>query len=227
MNIIIIRTLILFGVIIIFLRLMGKRQIGQLQPYELVVIIMISELGAIPMQDTGIPLVNGLIPIFVLFTAQVALSFLSLKSERARGIICGKPSIIIEKAKIKEKEMRKLRYNINDLLEQLRSKGVTDISDVEFAVLETNGEISVFLKSQKRAVQPADLGIDTPYEGLSTSLIMDGHVIQENLENLNLTVEYLQNELNKYGITDLKDVFFASLDTQGQIFYQVKSSSKN
>ncbi|NLJ72781.1 MAG: DUF421 domain-containing protein [Syntrophomonadaceae bacterium] len=225
MLIIIIRTIILFAVTVIFLRLMGKRQIGQLQPYELVVIIMISELAAIPMQDTAIPLVSGLIPIFILFTAQVSLSYISLKNLRARGIICGKPSILIEKSVIREDEMRKLRYNLNDLLEQLRAQNVSDINDVEFAVLETSGDLSVFLKSQKRPVQPADINIETPYEGLSTSLIMDGRIIHENLQNLNLTENYLKTKLSGLGVEKIKDIFYASLDARGEIFYQMKTKS--
>ncbi len=226
MIIIIIRTLILFAVTFFFLRLMGKRQIGQLQPYELVVIIMISELAAIPMQNTGIPLLHGLIPIFILFASQVTLSYIALNSQKAREIICGKPSILIRNSQIEEEEMRKLRYNINDLLEQLRSQGVTDINDVQYAILETTGELSVFLKSQKRPVQPADLGINTPGESLSTSVILDGRIMHENLKILNLTLEDLEKELKKSGVGSLKDVFFASLDTQGKLFLQMKSSAK-
>jgi uncharacterized membrane protein YcaP (DUF421 family) len=149
MILVIIRTLILYTATVVFLRIMGKRQIGQLQPYELVVIIMISELAAVPMQNTGVPLINGLVPIFVLFASEVTLSFISLKSERARGIICGKPSILIQNSRIMEEEMRKIRYNINDLLEQLRAKDVTNIADVEYAILETSGQLSVVLKSDK------------------------------------------------------------------------------
>ncbi|MEN6327492.1 MAG: DUF421 domain-containing protein, partial [Syntrophomonas sp.] len=166
MNLVIIRTLILYTATVVLLRIMGKRQIGQLQPYELVVIIMISELAAIPMQNTGIPIINGLIPIFILVAAEITLSHLSLKSERARGIICGKPSVLIENSKIMENELKRLRYNINDLLEQLRLKNVPDIADVEFAILETSGHLSVILKSQKRPVVPQDLNISPEYEGL-------------------------------------------------------------
>ncbi|HZJ85397.1 MAG TPA: DUF421 domain-containing protein [Syntrophomonadaceae bacterium] len=226
MLIIITRTAILFAVTVILLRLMGKRQIGQLQPYELVVIIMISELAAIPMQETGIPLVSGLIPIFIIFAFQVVLSYISLKNLRARGVICGKPSILIEKSVIMEEEMRKLRYNLNDLLEQLRAKDVTDIGDVEYAILETSGDLSIILKSHKRPVQPADLNIDTPYEGLATSLVMDGRIIHENLQNLNLTENYLINKLQIQGAENFKDVFYASLDGRGDIFFQMKSKAK-
>jgi len=221
----IIRTLILFMVVVVGLRLMGKRQIGQLQPYELVIVIMLSALAAIPMENTGIPLVSGLFPIFTLLLAQVALAYISLKSERARGIICGTPSVLIENGKIIEKEMYRLRYNMNDLLEQLRSKNIPNVSDVEFAILETSGQLSVIPKSQKRPLVPADMNLPTTYEGLPMTLIIDGHVFPNNLSKANLGMEWLTTELQKFGINDFNDVLFASLDTEGKLFYQVKSNA--
>ena len=208
----VIRTLILFVAVLILLRVMGKRQIGEIQPYELVVIIMISELAAIPMENTGIPLLNGLIPIFVLVAAQVTLSYISLKSSKARGVICGRPSIVIEDAVINEDELRRLRYNINDLLEQLRTKDVFDISDVEFAILETSGQLSVILKSQRRPVQPEDLDIEPPFEGLPLTLIIDGRLIEENLVKANKTVGWLLDRLTQSGVKRIQDVLLASLD---------------
>jgi uncharacterized membrane protein YcaP (DUF421 family) len=202
---------------------MGKRQIGQLQPYELVVIIMISELAAIPMQNTGIPIIYGLIPIFILVAAEIILSYISLKSERGRGIICGKPSVLIEKSKIMEKELKILRYNINDLLEQLRLKNVPDIADVEFAILETSGQLSVILKSQKRPATPQDLNISPEYENLPVTLIIDGQIIQENLNKINLDVDWIQNELAKSGIHNYKQILIATLDTRRKLYFQVKS----
>ena len=222
MNLFIIRTLILFAATVIFLRLMGKRQIGQLQPYELVIIIMISELAAIPMQNTSIPIINGLIPIFTLFAAHVTLSFLSLKSESARGIICGRPSVLIENARLMEKEMRKLRYNINDLLEQLRDKNVSNISDVEFAILETSGNLSVILKSEKRPIQPGDLGIAPGHESLPVTLVTDGKVNHKNLRKIDQDMDWLEKEFRKKGTTS-KKVFYAHQDAQGQLFFQNKS----
>lgn len=227
MLLVIIRTLILYIATVLLLRVMGKRQIGQLQPYELVVIIMISELAAIPMQNTGIPLLSGLIPIFILVAAQVSLSYISLKSEKARGTICGKPSIVIEKSRIVEEELRRLRYNLNDLLEQLRLKDVPDISDVEFAILETSGQLSVILKSEKRPVEPRDLNIAPQYEALPTTLIIDGHVIKENLTRVNRNIDWLQKELSKSGVKNIADVFFASLDAHEQLYYQLKSSAQD
>ncbi|MEN6326583.1 MAG: DUF421 domain-containing protein [Syntrophomonas sp.] len=224
MILVIIRTLILYTTTVILLRIMGKRQIGQLQPYELVVIIMISELAAVPMQNTGIPLINGVIPIVILVAAEITLSYISLKSESARGVICGKPSILIERSKIVETELTRLRYNINDLLEQLRSKNVTDIADVEYAILETSGQLSVILKSEKRPVQPQDLNIAPEYENLPVTLIIDGQIIEQNLSKMNIDLNWVHNELVKSGVPSLNQVLFATLDSHGKLYYQVKSN---
>ncbi|OPX87149.1 MAG: hypothetical protein A4E53_02609 [Pelotomaculum sp. PtaB.Bin104] len=221
----IIRTIILFVAVVISLRIMGKRQIGQLQPYELVIIIMLSAIAAVPMGNSGIPLVSGLFPILILLVAQVTLSFISLKSERARGIICGTPSVLIENGKIIDKELARLRYNINDLLEQLRSKDMPNVADVEFAILETSGQLSVIPKSQRRPVVPADLNLPTTYEGLPVTLIIDGYVFHKNLHRINLDLSWLASELKKFGVKSTKDVLFASLDTEGKLFFQVKSKA--
>lgn len=224
MNLVIIRTLILYTTTVILLRIMGKRQIGQLQPYELVVIIMISELAAIPMQNTGIPIVNGIIPILILVAAEITLSYISLKSERARGVICGKPSILIENSLIMENELKRLRYNINDLLEQLRLKNAPDIADVQFAILETSGQLSVILKSQKRPVQPQDLNISPESEKLPVTLVIDGQVIEQNLAKHHVDMNWLLKEFSRSGIHSPHQILFATLDTHGNLYYQVKSN---
>lgn len=224
MLLVILRTVILFTLVVLFLRIMGKRQVGQLQPYELAIVILISELAAIPMENTSIPILGGMIPIFVLFTSQLLLAYISLKSEKARGVICGTPSVLVANSQIIEEEMSRQRYNINDLLEQLRSKNVANLSDVEYAILETSGQLSVILKSQKRPVTPEDLNLPTNYEGLPTTLIIDGYVFHENLKRVNLSVEWLQTELSKFGITNLEDVLFSYIDTQGKLYYQKKDS---
>lgn len=220
------RTLILFSIVVITMRIMGKRQIGELQPFELAVAILISELAAVPMQDTGIPLVNGIIPILTLLITQMSLSFISLKSTKARGIICGRPSILISNGKIQEKELRKEMYTLNDLLEQLRINNIPNIADVEFAILETNGQLSVIPKSQKRPVIAEDLNIPTNYEGLPIDLIVDGAKNEENLIKFNLSHEWLKEQFNKLGVDNLKEVLFASLDSQGKIYWQLKSSER-
>lgn len=222
MLVVFIRTLILYTIVIIVMRIMGKRQIGQLQPFELVVAIMISELAAVPMQNTGVPLINGIIPILTLLFAQIAFSFIALKSTKARGIICGKPNILIENGKINEQNLRKEMYTLNDLLEQLRSKNVPNIADVEFAILETNGQLSVIPKSQKRAVNPEDLNIPTKYEGLPLDLIVDGDIIYKNLTKANLDEGWLRAELGKLGAVSPRNVLFASIDSDGNLYYQKK-----
>ena len=223
MLILTVRAAILYLLVVIIIRIMGKHQIGQLQPYELVVTILISELAAVPMQDTDIPLINGIIPILTLLFIQITLSFLSLKSEAARRIICGGPSVLIENGRIVEQELSRLRYNLNDLLEQLRLKDFPNISDVEYAILETSGKLSVIPKSQKRPVNPEDLQIDTPYEGLPITLVIDGILKKDNLAKVNLTEPWLVNELHKFGLTSWKQVFLATLDTSGRLFIQPKS----
>ncbi len=218
-----VRTIILYLLVVLIIRIMGKHQIGQLQPFELVITIMISELAAVPMQDTDIPLLHGIIPILTLLFIQISLSLLSLKSEKARRIICGGPSILIENGKINQPELARLRYNLNDLLEQLRLKNMPNIADVEYAILETSGKLSIIPKSQKRPVNPEDLHLDTPYEGLPVTLIVDGALKEKNLASLNLSPEWLRGELNKFGLQTWEQVLLASMDTSGRLYLQPKS----
>jgi uncharacterized membrane protein YcaP (DUF421 family) len=208
--------------VVLIIRIMGKHQIGQLQPFELVITIMISELAAVPMQDTEIPLINGIIPILTLLLIQITLSFLSLKNETFRRIICGGPSILIENGKINEQELTRLRYNLNDLMEQLRLKNLPNISDVEYAILETSGKLSIIPKSQKRPVNPEDLKLNTSYEGLPVTLIVDGVLKLNNLKKLKLSEDWLRGELAKFGIHSWQEVFLASLDSSGKLFLQTK-----
>lgn len=222
MLVVFIRTLILYLIVVVVMRIMGKRQIGQLQPFELVVAIMISELAAVPMQNTGVPLVNGIIPILTLLIAQILLSFFSFKSQKARAIICGKPNILIENGKINEANLRKEFYTLNDLLEQLRINNMPNIADVEYAILETNGQLSVLSKSQKRPVNPEDINISTKYEGLPLDLIIDGRINHKNLGRAYLDEQWLKAELKKLGVDDARDVLFASLDSSGKLYHQKK-----
>jgi uncharacterized membrane protein YcaP (DUF421 family) len=216
------RTLILFALVVIVMRLMGKRQIGELQPFELVVAIMISELAALPITDTEIPLIDGIIPILTLLFAQVGLAYLSLKSNRARVIICGRPSILIKKGQINESELRRLRINLNDLLEQLRVKNYPNIAEIDYAILETNGQISVIPKDSYRPLITKDLGLHPPGSGLPLSVILDGKVITHNLKIFNLTEKELLQRLQKQGINNLQEVFFASIDHTGELYWQKK-----
>lgn len=220
------RALLLYVLVVVVMRIMGKRQIGQLQPFELVVTIMIAELAAVPMENTGVPLLNGIIPIVTLLVAQIAFSYINLKSDKARKVLCGKPSVLVEGGKIVESELKRQMYTISDLMEQLRAKNFFNIGDVEFAILETSGNLSVIPKSQKRPVMPEDLKIDTKYEGLPVSLIIDGDVQENNLRKIGLDMNWLDGEFQKLGIDNTNEVLFASIDTLGKIFYQKRQEQK-
>jgi uncharacterized membrane protein YcaP (DUF421 family) len=220
--IVFVRSLLLYTVLAITIRIMGKRQLGQLQPFEFVIAVLIAELAGIPMSDTDIPLANGLVAILTLMVSQVALAYITLKSTKARGIICGTPSILIEKGRIKEEEMRRLRYNINDLIEQLRLNGYPNIADVDYAILETDGQLSILPKPGKRPVIAEDLGITPEYEGLPLSIIMDGRLLRNDLKKLDLTEEWLLGQLHSAGYHDVSQVLFASIDDNGKLFIQGK-----
>lgn len=224
----IVRTIILYLIIVLVLRVMGKRQIGQLQPFELVIILMISELAVIPSQDSGIPLVAGLFPVLILLLLGLAISEIALKYEKARGIICGKPTILINKGQILEAELRKLRYNLSDLLEQLRAKNLPNIADVEYAILETNGQLSVIPKTGKRPVNMQDLKLQVIAEGLPLALIMDGKLQQKNLEKSGVNIQWLNKELTKANVPDIKKVFLrASTPSASSIFSQKQTQTNN
>jgi uncharacterized membrane protein YcaP (DUF421 family) len=216
------RTILLYLLVMTTIRIMGKHQIGQLQPFELVITIMISELAAIPMQDTEIPLLNGVIPIVTLLFIQTSLSLIALKSHRARRLICGNASILIANGHLNEAEMSRLRYSLTDLLEQLRLKDIANIADVEFAILETSGKLSVILKSQKRPVNPEDLHLETAYEGLPLTLILDGKIQRHNLQKSRLSEEWLRTQLRNLGFGSYEEVLIANQDTSGKLFIQSK-----
>ncbi len=216
------RTLIIYAFVLIVIRIMGKREVGQLEPFDLVIAIMIAEIAGIGIENIDMPLWRIILPIVTLLGAQISLAYISLKNEKARAWINGRPSIIIENGKIKESELRKLKYSLTDLLAQLRMKDTPNIADVEYAVLENSGDLTVVPKSQKRPITPKDLGIETEYEGLPTSLIIDGVLNYENIEKVNMNTDWLKEELKKFGIEKTEDCFLASIDGAGQLFLQKK-----
>ncbi|MDO9535487.1 MAG: DUF421 domain-containing protein [Bacillota bacterium] len=218
------RTILIYVIILIVMRLMGKREIGQLSVFDLVVAIMIAEVAVFPMEDLTIPLYMGLLPLFVLAGAEILLSWLCLRFTFFRRITDGYPSVLIFKGKVNEKEMRKQRYNINDLIGQLRQKSIFNISDVEYAILETSGDLSVMVKNTKRPVNPEDLNISPLAEDIPVPLILDGAVLQKNLDYLGLTRSWLEEEL-KVNELDVKEIIYANLDSQGQLYISEKDSS--
>lgn len=217
---VIIKTAVIYFFSMFAMRLMGKRQAGELQPFELVIAVMIAEVASMPMNSSGIPITFGIIPILTLLLLHNAIAFITMKSEKLRAFVSGKPSIIIHKGIINEKELKKLNYNFNDLFEQLRIKNVMNISDVHYAVLETNGDLSIMLKPQKRNLTPEDMNLSPPNPGFSYDVILDGKLKKENLETLGFREDDLKKLLAKKDIKEFKNVFVATSDETGSVFIQ-------
>ena len=220
-----VRALLIYSLVLVVMRIMGKRQLAHLQPFELVVAIMIADLGTIPMEDTSKPLLSGLVPIAALLLAELLLSYLSLKSERIRAFIGGTPSIIIDRGKLNYKEMEKQRMNLNDLMEQLRTKDILNLSDVEFAILETGGQLNLIVKSQKRPLTPEDLNLATPYEGIPYTFILDGCIQHQNLTKANRELSWLVQKLEQQNLK-AEDVLYAGLDSAGKFEVHGRDGSR-
>lgn len=215
------RAILLYTIVLIVMRLMGKREIGQLQPFELAISIMIADLASIPMTDTGVPISNGIIPILGLLVMHLLISIINLKSIRAREIICGKPRILIYRGRIDEKALKKERFTINELEERLRGNNVVNLGDVEYAILETSGNITVIQKPEKRNTIPEDFNIVPDYEGISYDLVVDGKIMDKNLKKLGKNYQWLKNQVAKFNIRP-EEALVVTIDGKGQIFCQEK-----
>lgn len=218
------RSIVLYIIVLIVMRLMGKREIGQLQPFELAISIMIADLASIPMTEIGIPIFNGIIPILGLLVMHLIISVINLKSLKAREIICGKPSILIYRGKIDEKALKKERFTINELQEKLRSIDVINLADVEYAILETSGEVTVIQKPNKRNLTPEDMSIEPEYEGIPYDLVIDGKVMDENLKKIGKNYEWLKNILKEYKMKP-EEALVVTIDGKNQIFCQKKEKN--
>lgn len=223
MSVLIFRTIILYIIATIIIRMMGKRQIGQLQPFELVITIMISELATLPMQDNRIPLINGIIPIITLLILQIIFSLLQLKSIKIRNLVSGKPSILIYNGEINRSEMKYQRINLNDLMEELRLKGYFDISDVKYAILETSGQLSIIPAAKVESVTKGDLNIKSQQSMIPITLVLDGKLDEQNLKVINKDMDWLNNQLKINNISCLEDIFIAMIDSKGKFFFQLKN----
>lgn len=220
-----IRAIVLYILVLVVMRLMGKREIGQLQPFELAIAIMIADLASIPMTNTGTPIFKGIIPILGLLLMHLIISVINLKSIKLRELICGKPSILIYRGKIDEKMLKKERFTINELQERLRGNNIVNIGDVEYAILETNGEITIIQKPNKRNLIPEDLGIEPEYEGIPYDLVIDGVVMKDNLNKIGKNYKWLKKEVQKFGIKP-EDALIVTLDGKSQFFCQKKDDEK-
>lgn len=222
------RAIVLYILVLVVMRLMGKREIGQMQPFELAISIMIADLATLPMTETGVPISNGIIPILGLLVMHLTISMLNLKSTKAREIICGKPAILIFRGKVDEKVLKKERFTINELEERLRTNNIFNIGDVEYAVLETSGQVTVIPKPNKRATTPEDFNIEPKYEGIPYDLVVDGKVMYKNLEKLGKNYVWLQKQTEKFGIRP-EQALIVTIDGDNQFFCQTleKDGEKN
>lgn len=220
------RTVILYLLIIVGIRLMGKRQVGELEPTELVLAIMISDLAAVPMQDFGIPLLYGVMPIVILLCLTMILSVATMRSVRLRAVLCGKPSIVIREGKLRQQEMKKVRLTVDELIEELRLQGVTDISTVKYAILETSGQLSVLLFEAHQPVTPAQMQLAPSVATLPLVLISDGRVLEDNLRYLGLERNWLEKQLRTHGARSVKEVFLLTCDQDGNVYFTGKEAAE-
>lgn len=226
MFIVLIRTIILYSLVVLVIRLMGKSQIGELQPYELVITIMISDLASLPMQDTRLPLLLGIIPIITLLIVKTILAQLQQKSPFIRKLIDGEPCIIIKEGKINLKTLKSQRININDVLEELRLSGYFNINDIQYAILENNGQISVFPKAKKQPVCKEDMNIESKDDQLPVLLLLNGKLIKASFEKLNKDAKWFEVLLDKQKAPPKDELYIAMLDSSGKLFYQSKEDLK-
>ena len=225
MLITLIRSILLYIIVLIVMRIMGKREIGQLQPFELAISIMIADLASIPMAAVGIPISNGIIPILGLLVMHLIISFANIKSMKIRGIMCGKPTILIYRGKIDEAALKRERFTLNELQERLRGNNVFNLGDVEYAILETSGQITVIQKPNKRVTIPEDFNIMPEYEGIPYDLVVDGKIMYENLKQIGKNEIWLEKQVEKFKMKP-QEALIVTYDGKGQIFCQKKEKIK-
>lgn len=213
------RAIVLYILVLVVMRLMGKREIGQMQPFELAISIMIADLAATPMTETGVPITNGIMPILGLLVMHLIISMINIKSTKAREIVCGKPTILIYRGRIDQKALKKERFTINELEERLRDNNIFNIGDVEYAILETSGQVTVIPKPNKRATTPEDFNIEPKYEGIPYDLVVDGKVMYKNLEKIGKNYIWLQKQTEKFGIKP-EEALIVTIDGDNQFFCQ-------
>ena len=215
------RTLLLYIAVIAAIRLMGTRQIGDLDPSELVVTILVSDLAAVPMQDLGIPMVSGLVPIATLIVLEILLSFLALKSRPFRRLLNGQPAIIIRGGKLDIQKLRQMRLTTDEVIETLRKQNVASVADVKYGVIEPDGTLTVIPKQAKQPVTADMLGLSPRDAGLPLVVVSDGKLVNRSLQLLHLDPRDIETRLNNQSLA-LSDVFLMTLDDCGNTFLQRK-----
>ena len=218
MAIVLIRTLIIYLSLLITMRLLGKRQLGEMELSEFVLASLIADLAAHPLQDIGIPLINGLVPVLTLFCCEVLIAGLCMKSIRLRGLLYGKPSLLISHGRIIQAEMRSNRFTPDELLQELRSQGIYDIAQVQYAVLETDGSINAMPYAAEKPPCARELGLQAEEVNYPSIVISDGRILENNLRWLGFDLEWLKNQLEKNSCEKADDIYLMLADKDGRVY---------
>ena len=226
MAIVFFRTVIVFTTLILFMRILGKRQLGELEISELVVSVLVADMASIPLQDIGIPLMNGLVSILTLFCLELILSGLTLRFGALRKLLWGKPCFLIEKGTINQREMHRNRFSLDELTEELRRQSVTDLSTVHYAILETDGTLNVILAPAQRPVTAGQMNIAPQDTGYPYAVIADGRILRQNLRKCGRDETWLRRELRRQGLHSPEEVYFMTVNSAGQVYCAVKEACK-
>ena len=222
MAIIFVRTVILYFAILISMRIMGKRQLGEMEISEFIVAALIADLAATPLQDIGIPLLNGLVPIIIMFCFEIIIAGLNMRSVKLRKLTYGRPEIIIRNGRIIREAMQKNRFTLDELMQELRAQGLTDTAQVEYAVLETNGQLSIILKSGNQPATASQMGVVGDDVSYAHIIINEGRILDNNLELLGRDRRWLSNELKRQNFRSADEVYILTLSESGRVFCQAK-----
>ncbi len=226
MAIIIIRTIIVYFSLLITMRLLGKRQLGEMELSEFVLAALIADLASLPLQDLGIPMINGLVPIIVLFCCELLIAGVCMRNIRLRAFFSGKPSMLVIRGKICQVEMHRNRFTADELMQELRNQGILDISSVQYAVLETDGKLNVVPFAAKCPATAEQLGINVSDEGYPFIVINNGRVLQGNLKHLGRDLNWLKGQLKQKGLSSPEQVFLMTADRNDHVYLAEREEKK-
>ncbi len=223
MLVVFIRVLIIYITVLVFLRLMGKRQIGEMQPYEVVITLIIADLATLPMSDSNIPLLNGILPLAILVLLHYLITLLTRKNAKIRKIVSGQPIVVISPKGLEYKAMQQLNITIDDIAEMLRQNGYITFDQIQYAIIETNGKFSVIPKSKNAPATAQDVGANNPQPEIPSIIVSDGKMMKSQMQEINIDVDKLKKLLNHLNIKSVKELIILSLDESGKLYYQTKT----
>lgn len=226
MSIMLIRSVVIYLFVLFVIRLMGKRQVGEMQPFEFVITLIIADLACIPMAELAVPLVHGIVPIFALLIVHFLICVISRKSMKFRYMLSGRPAILVSPRGINYAELKKLNMTLDDLIEALRGCDVFNIEDVAYAIMETNGKMCVINKATVEPVTREDAGVKIEPNGLPVNIIMDGRLLKENVTLTGIDEKFIDKCLKKAKVNRIKEVLLFTLDNSGNCFIQAKNASE-